>query len=92
MGWQRCSAARKEPGCDILCLLQEVNDPAKNDTLEKVEETTLQGLKELGAFGLQVPSELGGVGLCNTQVREPWSLPASQAIPTLLIKRLPHVT
>nr|XP_012632548.1 very long-chain specific acyl-CoA dehydrogenase, mitochondrial isoform X3 [Microcebus murinus] len=50
-----------------MCLPQEVNDPAKNDTLEMVEETTLQGLKELGAFGLQVPSELGGVGLCNTQ-------------------------
>ncbi|KAL2765730.1 very long-chain specific acyl-CoA dehydrogenase, mitochondrial isoform 4 [Daubentonia madagascariensis] len=46
---------------------EEVNDPAKNDTLEMVEETTLQGLKELGVFGLQVPSELGGVGLCNTQ-------------------------
>ncbi|PNJ13095.1 ACADVL isoform 30, partial [Pongo abelii] len=41
--------------------------PAKNDALEMVEETTWQGLKELGAFGLQVPSELGGVGLCNTQ-------------------------
>lgn len=36
--------------------------------LEQVEEATIQGLKELGAFGLQVPSELGGVGLCNTQV------------------------
>ncbi|XP_054431741.1 very long-chain specific acyl-CoA dehydrogenase, mitochondrial [Pteronotus mesoamericanus] len=46
---------------------EEVNDPAKNDSLERVEETTLQGLKELGAFGLQVPTELGGVGLCNTQ-------------------------
>lgn len=46
---------------------EEVNSPAKNDALELVEETTLQGLKELGAFGLQVPSELGGVGLCNTQ-------------------------
>lgn len=46
---------------------EEVNDPAKNDALEMVEETTWQGLKELGAFGLQVPSELGGVGLCNTQ-------------------------
>lgn len=46
-----------------------MNDPAKNDMLENVEETTIQGLKELGAFGLQVPSELGGVGLCNTQVR-----------------------
>ncbi|XP_051851832.1 very long-chain specific acyl-CoA dehydrogenase, mitochondrial [Antechinus flavipes] len=46
---------------------EEVNDPAKNDSLEKVEDSTMQGLKELGAFGLQVPSELGGVGLCNTQ-------------------------
>ncbi|XP_058415889.1 very long-chain specific acyl-CoA dehydrogenase, mitochondrial isoform X2 [Diceros bicornis minor] len=46
---------------------EDVNDPAKNDMLERVEETTMQGLKELGAFGLQVPSELGGVGLCNTQ-------------------------
>lgn len=48
-----------------------MNDPAKNDSLEKVEEDTLQGLKELGAFGLQVPSELGGLGLSNTQVRIP---------------------
>lgn len=46
-----------------------MNDPAKNDSLEKVEDDTLQGLKELGAFGLQVPSELGGLGLTNTQVR-----------------------
>lgn len=28
---------------------EEVNSPAKNDALELVEETTLQGLKELGA-------------------------------------------
>lgn len=47
---------------------QEVNDPAKNDALEKVEDHTMQGLKELGAFGLQVPSALGGLGLSNTQV------------------------
>lgn len=54
-----------------------MNDAAKNDMLERVEETTMQGLKELGAFGLQVPNELGGVGLCNTQVREsPQSPPA----------------
>lgn len=46
---------------------EEVNDPAKNDMMEQVEESTMQGLKDLGAFGLQVPSELGGVGLCNTQ-------------------------
>ncbi|KAM7366301.1 hypothetical protein PAMP_015751 [Pampus punctatissimus] len=46
---------------------EEVNDPAKNDTLEKVEDHTMQGLKEMGAFGLQVPADLGGLGLTNTQ-------------------------
>ncbi|XP_022914733.2 very long-chain specific acyl-CoA dehydrogenase, mitochondrial [Onthophagus taurus] len=46
---------------------EEVNDPAKNDALERVEENTLKGLWELGAFALQVPQELGGLGLCNTQ-------------------------
>ena len=57
----------------VARFFEEVNDPAKNDALEKVEDDTLQGLKELGAFGLQVPSELGGLGLSNTQVRgSPW--------------------
>lgn len=46
---------------------EECNDAAKNDTLEKVDDETLQGLKDLGAFGLQVPTELGGIGLSNTQ-------------------------
>ncbi|TRY85541.1 hypothetical protein DNTS_017167 [Danionella cerebrum] len=46
---------------------EEVNDPMKNDALEMVEEHTMQGLKEMGAFGLQVPADLGGVGLTNTQ-------------------------
>ncbi|KAM9425486.1 very long-chain specific acyl-CoA dehydrogenase, mitochondrial [Pholidichthys leucotaenia] len=46
---------------------EEVNDPVKNDALEKVEDHTMEGLKELGAFGLQVPSDLGGMGLTNTQ-------------------------
>ena len=51
-----------------ISLLQEVNDAQKNDTLEKVEDTTMQGLREMGAFGLQVPTDLGGLGLTNTQV------------------------
>ncbi|XP_069501997.1 very long-chain specific acyl-CoA dehydrogenase, mitochondrial isoform X2 [Ambystoma mexicanum] len=46
---------------------KEVNDPTKNDELEKVEDGTMQGLKDMGAFGLQVPSDLGGLGLTNTQ-------------------------
>ncbi|KAK9887929.1 hypothetical protein WA026_000229 [Henosepilachna vigintioctopunctata] len=46
---------------------EEVNNPAKNDALEKVEEESLKGLWELGAFALQVPQDLGGLGLSNTQ-------------------------
>ncbi|KAI8437882.1 hypothetical protein MSG28_010564 [Choristoneura fumiferana] len=46
---------------------QEVNDPAKNDAAAQIEEHTTAGLWELGAFGLQVPTELGGLGLTNTQ-------------------------
>ena len=40
-------------------LLQEQNDAMKNDTLEKVDDPSMQGLKEMGAFGLQVPQDLG---------------------------------
>uniref|UniRef100_A0A8B9NXC4 Very long-chain specific acyl-CoA dehydrogenase, mitochondrial n=1 Tax=Apteryx owenii TaxID=8824 RepID=A0A8B9NXC4_APTOW len=49
--------------------LKEVNNPAANEKLESIEEATLAGLKDLGAFGLQVPEELGGTGLKNSQVR-----------------------
>merc|ERR1712062_427998 len=47
--------------------MTEVNDAAWNDAQEAVPEATVQGLRELGAFGLQVPVELDGVGLTNTQ-------------------------
>ncbi|XP_064615219.1 very long-chain specific acyl-CoA dehydrogenase, mitochondrial-like [Liolophura sinensis] len=46
---------------------QEQNNAFKNDELEKVEDETMEGLKAMGAFGLQVPEDLGGVGLSNTQ-------------------------
>lgn len=46
---------------------KEVNDPMKNDMDSSIEEATLSGLWELGAFGLQVPTSLGGLGLSNTQ-------------------------
>ncbi|XP_046905049.1 very long-chain specific acyl-CoA dehydrogenase, mitochondrial [Hypomesus transpacificus] len=51
----------------VTKFFEEVNDPMKNDTLEKVEDHTMEGLKEMGAFGLQVPTDLGGLGLNNTQ-------------------------
>uniref|UniRef100_A0A8C1KG68 Very long-chain specific acyl-CoA dehydrogenase, mitochondrial n=1 Tax=Cyprinus carpio TaxID=7962 RepID=A0A8C1KG68_CYPCA len=55
------------PSGDSKVFFPLLNDPMKNDALEKVEELTMEGLKEMGAFGLQVPADLGGVGLTNTQ-------------------------
>lgn len=46
---------------------EEVNDPVKNDATANLDENTLNALWELGAFSLQVPPELGGLGLNNTQ-------------------------
>merc|ERR1719211_941655 len=48
-------------------VMEEQNDPLLNDQLESVPEDTVNALRELGAFGLQVPEDLGGVGLSNTQ-------------------------
>merc|ERR1719290_900201 len=48
-------------------VMTEQNDPLLNDQLETVPEDTINALRELGAFGLQVPVELDGVGLTNTQ-------------------------
>ena len=47
--------------------LQEVNDAARNDREEGIPAEIFSQMKEMGAFGLQVPTEFGGVGLTNTQ-------------------------
>lgn len=44
-----------------------MNNPAKNEELEAVEPETLAQLWEMGLFALQVPVDLGGLGLNNTQ-------------------------
>merc|ERR1719462_591770 len=48
-------------------VMTEQNDPLLNDQMETVPEDTVNALRELGAFGLQVPVDLDGVGLTNTQ-------------------------
>ncbi|XP_030383583.1 very long-chain specific acyl-CoA dehydrogenase, mitochondrial [Scaptodrosophila lebanonensis] len=45
----------------------EVNNAARNDENSKIDDNTLTALWELGAFGIQVPSDFGGLGLNNTQ-------------------------
>ena len=44
-----------------------MNDAGKNDMLEKVEDNTMEGLKALGAFGLQVPQDNGNIIYCLLQ-------------------------
>ena len=46
---------------------QKVNDAALNDREEKLPPPVVDNLRELGAFGLLVPTDLGGSGLTNSQ-------------------------
>ena len=46
---------------------QETNDAARNDREEHVPPEIMDQLKEMGAFGLQTPTEYSGIGLTNTQ-------------------------
>ncbi|XP_053723906.1 complex I assembly factor ACAD9, mitochondrial [Synchiropus splendidus] len=41
-------------------------DSAKIDREAKIPQETLDGIKALGLFGIQVPEEYGGLGLSNT--------------------------
>lgn len=45
----------------------ENNDPLLNDYNEKIDDKLWDQLKPMGAFGIQVPAEYGGVGFNNTQ-------------------------
>ena len=46
---------------------EEVNDSVKNDENASIDDDTMKALWELGAFAIQVPQDLGGLGLNNTQ-------------------------
>jgi very long chain acyl-CoA dehydrogenase len=50
----------------VTKFFQEVNNAAANDETASVPENVTAGLREMGAFGLQVPEELGGIGLKNS--------------------------
>ena len=51
----------------ILQFFTESVDPLHNDQIADVPEDVMQMMKDLGLFGLQVPEELEGIGLNNTQ-------------------------
>ncbi len=41
-------------------------DPARIDREHEIPEDVLNGMKELGLFGMSIPEEYGGLGLSNT--------------------------
>ena len=49
-----------------LLYVQEKVDSCKIDQEHAVPDSVMQGLRELGLFGLQIPTEYGGLGLSNT--------------------------
>nr|XP_054752313.1 complex I assembly factor ACAD9, mitochondrial-like [Lytechinus pictus] len=54
--------------CDpIEKYFNEEVDSKTIDVNAKIDEKTLQGLKDLGLFGQQVPEDYGGLGLSNTE-------------------------
>uniref|UniRef100_UPI00358E1113 very long-chain specific acyl-CoA dehydrogenase, mitochondrial isoform X1 n=2 Tax=Myxine glutinosa TaxID=7769 RepID=UPI00358E1113 len=57
----------KELVSPVSRFFKEINNAAANEAAEAVEENTMAGLREMGAFGLQVPMQYGGLGLRNTQ-------------------------
>ena len=51
----------------LIKFWQNENDPLANEDNEKFSDALWERLKEMGSFGIQVPVELGGIGLNNTQ-------------------------
>ncbi|XP_077513398.1 very long-chain specific acyl-CoA dehydrogenase, mitochondrial-like isoform X3 [Amblyomma americanum] len=47
--------------------LTEMNNADWNDANERISDDTMQALKAMGGFGMQVPPELGGIGATNCQ-------------------------
>jgi alkylation response protein AidB-like acyl-CoA dehydrogenase len=59
--------AKAKPFLDRLArFMKEKVDSDRIDRESKVPEEVIQGLRELGAFGIKIPEEYGGLGLSQT--------------------------
>ncbi|HEX6938170.1 MAG TPA: acyl-CoA dehydrogenase family protein [Longimicrobiales bacterium] len=47
----------------VEAFLRENVDPVKVEREDKIPDHVIQGLRELGAFGMKIPQEYGGLGL-----------------------------
>ncbi|MGB7212271.1 MAG: acyl-CoA dehydrogenase family protein [Gemmatimonadales bacterium] len=71
--------ARAKPFLDRLeKFLREHVDSDKIDRESKVPPEVIQGLREIGAFGIKIPAEYGGLGLSQTSYSRAIGLVTSQ--------------
>ena len=67
-------AAKKEKGerflADLKAFLTEKVDPFEIEREAKIPDSVLDGLKELGALGMKVPEEYGGLGLSQVHYNQ----------------------
>lgn len=50
----------------LLSFLQKNLDPLEVDRTREIPHQVVQGLRQLGAFGIKIPKEYGGLGLSQT--------------------------
>src|SRR5258705_868231 len=63
--------ARAKPFLDKLeRFLREDVDSDKIHREGEIPESVIQGLRDLGAFGIKIPREYGGLGLCQLSYME----------------------
>ncbi|HEX5909893.1 MAG TPA: acyl-CoA dehydrogenase family protein, partial [Thermoleophilaceae bacterium] len=66
--------AKKEKGerflADLKAFLTEKVDPFEIEREAKIPDEVLDGLKELGALGMKVPEEYGGLGLSQVHYNQ----------------------
>ena len=70
----------------LRAFLTERVDPLEIETTGKLPEDVIQGIKDLGALGMKIPKEYGGLGLTQVYYNKALSLAGtwSAAISTLL--------
>jgi alkylation response protein AidB-like acyl-CoA dehydrogenase len=84
------SAKDRERGEEFLSklriFLEEEVDSAEIERDAKIPDRVIKGLKDLGALGMNIPTEYGGLGLSHLYYGRALALAASwnSAIPTLL--------
>ena len=70
----------------LRIFLEERVDPLQIERDAKIPDTVIDGLKQLGAFGMKVPEQYGGLGLSQVYYNRALALAASShaAISTML--------